>query len=195
MSEVGEMLTNVVVELKKFNVDEEEKGLFSFFKRSGNKISTYKAKYASAEANVNRICNVLEDHQVQLMKDIAMLDKMYDMNKLYFKELSMYILAGKKKLAEVRATELPALVELACLFGTSVDALIGYQAQDYALPVSLRRLRALRDARSFAEGEQALGGLVADCPELSRRVDLSFDSALEDLEGRFAETTGFSMEM
>ena len=113
MSEVGEMLTNVVVELKKFNVDEEEKGLFSFFKRSGNKISTYKAKYSSAEANVNRICNVLEDHQVQLMKDIAMLDKMYEMNKVYFKELSMYILAGKKKLAEVEATELPAAQEKA----------------------------------------------------------------------------------
>ena len=122
MSEVGEMLTNVVVELKKFNVDEEEKGLFSFFKRSGNKISTYKAKYASAEANVNRICNVLEDHQVQLMKDIAMLDKMYDMNKLYFKELSMYILAGKKKLAEVQATDLPAAQKKARRTGLPEDA-------------------------------------------------------------------------
>ena len=116
------MLTNIVVELKKFNVDEEEKGLFSFFKRSGNKISTYKAKYASAEANVNRICNVLEDHQVQLMKDIAMLDKMYDMNKLYFKELSMYILAGKKKLAEVQATDLPAAQEKARRTGLPEDA-------------------------------------------------------------------------
>ena len=116
------MLTNVVVELKKFNVDEEEKGLFSFFKRSGNKISTYKAKYASAEANVNRICNVLEDHQVQLMKDIAMLDKMHDMNKLYFKELSMYILAGKKKLAEVQATDLPAAQEKARRTGLPEDA-------------------------------------------------------------------------
>ena len=122
MSEVGEMLTNVVGELKKFNVDEEEKGLFSFFKRSGNKISTYKAKYASAEASVNRICNVLEDHQVQLMKDIAMLDKMYDMNKLYFKELSMYILAGKKKLAEVQATDLPAAQEKARRTGLPEDA-------------------------------------------------------------------------
>ena len=122
MSEVGEMLTNVVVELKKFNVDDEEKGLFSFFKRSGNKISTYKAKYASAEANVNRICNVLEDHQVQLMKDIAMLDKMYDMNKLYFKELSMYILAGKKKLAEVQATDLPAAQKKARRTGLPEDA-------------------------------------------------------------------------
>ena len=122
MSEIGEMLTNVVVELKKFNVDEEEKGLFSFFKRSGNKISTYKAKYSSAEANVNRICNVLEDHQVQLMKDIAMLDKMYEMNKVYFKELSMYILAGKKKLAEVEATELPAAQEKARQTGLPEDA-------------------------------------------------------------------------
>ena len=122
MSEVGEMLTNVVVELKKFNVDEEEKGLFSFFKRSGNKISTYKAKYSSAEANVNRICNVLEDHQVQLMKDIAMLDKMYELNKVYFKELSMYILAGKKKLAEVESTELPAAQETARRTGLPEDA-------------------------------------------------------------------------
>ena len=122
MSEVGEMLTNVVVELKKFNVDEEEKGLFSFFKRSGNKISTYKAKYSSAEANVNRICNVLEDHQVQLMKDIAMLDKMYELNKVYFKELSRYILAGKKKLAEVESTELPAAQEKARRTGLPEDA-------------------------------------------------------------------------
>ena len=122
MSEVGEMLTNVVVELKKFNVDEEEKGLFSFFKRSGNKISTYKAKYSSAEANVNRICNALEDHQVQLMKDIAMLDKMYEMNKVYFKELSMYILAGKKKLAEVEASELHAAQEKARQTGLPEDA-------------------------------------------------------------------------
>ena len=122
MSEVGEMLTNVVVELKKFNVDEEEKGLFSFFKRSGNKISTYKAKYSSAEANVNRICNVLEDHQVQLMKDIAMLDKMYELNKVYFKELSMYILAGKKKLEEVKTTELTQLMAKAQASGQPEDA-------------------------------------------------------------------------
>ncbi len=122
MSEVGEMLTNVVVELKKFNVEEEEKGLFSFFKRSGNKISTYKAKYSSAEANVNRICSVLENHQIQLMKDIAMLDKMYEMNKVYFKELSMYILAGKKKLAEVESTELPAAQEKARQSGLPEDA-------------------------------------------------------------------------
>ena len=122
MSEVGEMLTNVVVELKKFNVDEEEKGLFSFFKRSGNKISTYKAKYSSAEANVNRICNVLENHQIQLMKDVAMLDKMYEMNKVYFKELSMYILAGKKKLAQVESTELPAAQEKARRTGLPEDA-------------------------------------------------------------------------
>ena len=122
MSEVGEMLTNVVVELKKFNVEEEEKGLFSFFKRSGNKISTYKAKYSSAEANVNRICSVLENHQIQLMKDSAMLDKMYEMNKVYFKELSMYILAGKKKLAEVESTELPAAQEKARQSGLPEDA-------------------------------------------------------------------------
>lgn len=122
MGEVGELLTGVVTELRKFNVEEDEKGLFGFFKRSGNKINTYKAKYSSAEANVNRICTAMEEHQIQLMKDIAMLDKMYDLNKVYFKELSLYILAGKKKLAKVEKEDLPAIQEKARLSGLPEDA-------------------------------------------------------------------------
>ncbi|MEG2642966.1 MAG: toxic anion resistance protein, partial [Eubacterium sp.] len=102
LGEVGNMLTSMVVELKKFDVDEEDKGIFGFFKKGANKIEGMKAKYAAAETNVNKICDVLEGHQIQLLKDIAMLDKMYDINLTYFKELSMYILAGKKKLEEVQ---------------------------------------------------------------------------------------------
>ena len=113
LGEVGEMLSNVVTELKSFDVDEEEKGFFGFFKRTSNKLTAMKAKYDKAEANIDQIAGALENHQVQLLKDVAMLDKMYELNKVYFKELSMYILAGKKKLAEVEATELPALAEKA----------------------------------------------------------------------------------
>ena len=113
LGEVGDMLTNVVTELKSFETEEEEKGFFSFLKKPANKITNMKAKYEKAEVNVDRICQVLEGHQVQLMKDVAMLDKMYEINKTYFKELSMYILAGQKKLAEVRSTQLAELVERA----------------------------------------------------------------------------------
>lgn len=113
LGEVGDMLSNVVTELKSFDVDEEEKGFFGFFKRTSNKLTAMKAKYDKAEANIDKIAGALENHQVQLLKDVAMLDKMYELNKVYFKELSMYILAGKKKLAEVEATELPALAEKA----------------------------------------------------------------------------------
>lgn len=110
LGEIGDMLTNVVSELKSFDAEEEEKGLFGFFKKSTNKISTMKAKYDKAELNINKICKVLENHQIQLLKDVAMLDKMYEVNKGYFKELSMYILAGKKKLALVQTEELPKLI-------------------------------------------------------------------------------------
>ena len=121
LGEVGEMLSSVVTELKSFDVDENEKGLFGFFKRSSNKIVAMKAKYDKAEANVDKICTALENHQIQLLKDIAMLDKMYELNKVYFKELSMYILAGKKKLQEVQQTELPALQEKASQSGLPED--------------------------------------------------------------------------
>lgn len=121
LGEVGEMLANVVGELKNFD-EEETKGFFGFFRRGANRINALKAKYGKAEANIERICTALENHQVQLLKDSAMLDKMYEMNKVYFKELSMYILAGQKKLAEVRGTELPQLTEKAKLSGLPEDA-------------------------------------------------------------------------
>ena len=109
LGEVGDMLAGVVTELKSFDEEEEEKGIFGFFKKGGNKLANMKAKYDKAEVNVNKICDALEGHQIQLMKDIAMLDKMYELNTTYFKELSMYIAAGKKKLQDVAATELPEL--------------------------------------------------------------------------------------
>ena len=121
LGEVGEMLAGVVSELKSFDED-ETKGFFGFFRRGANKINALKAKYSKAEANIERICTALENHQVQLLKDSAMLDKMYEMNKVYFKELSMYILAGKKKLGEVRSTELPQLMEKAKQSGLPEDA-------------------------------------------------------------------------
>lgn len=122
LGEIGEMLTGVVNELKSFDAKEEEKGFLGFFKSKANKLETMKTKYNSAEKNVNQICKALEAHQVQLLKDVAMLDKMYEINKTYFKELSMYILAGKKKLQEVQTTELPALAEKAQRSGLPEDA-------------------------------------------------------------------------
>ena len=121
LGEVGELLTGVVKELKDFD-EEEEKGFFGIFKKASNKIENMKAKYAKAEANVNEIVKVLEKHQVQLMKDTALLDKMYELNLTYFKELSMYILAGKKKLKEVRGGELSALTAKAQASGLPEDA-------------------------------------------------------------------------
>ena len=97
MGEVGEMLTEVVAQLKDFD-EEEEKGFLGLFKKSSNKLANMKAKYDKAEVNVNKICDALEKHQIVLLKDVAMLDKMYELNVNYFKELTMYILAGKKKL-------------------------------------------------------------------------------------------------
>lgn len=119
LGEIGEMLSGVVAELKGF--DEEEKGFLGIFKRASNNIEALKVKYAKAESNIGRICQALEQHQVQLLKDVAVLDKMYELNLSYFKELSMYILAGKKKLQETRATELPALVEKARISGLPED--------------------------------------------------------------------------
>jgi len=121
LGEIGDMLSGVVMELKGFN-EEGTKGFWGFFKKSANKLTAVKAKYATAEANVNQICKVLEQHQVQLFKDIAMLDKMYDLNLVYYKELTMYILAGKQKLRLIEAEELPALRETARLSGKPEDA-------------------------------------------------------------------------
>lgn len=109
MGEIGELLTGVVKELKDFD-EEEEKGFLGFFKRSGNKVNAMKAKYAKAETNINQIVKVLDSHQVQLLKDVALLDKMYELNLTYFKELTMYILAGKQKLNEVRTTKLAEMI-------------------------------------------------------------------------------------
>lgn len=113
MGEVGQMLSSLVTELKSFDVEENEKGLRGLFKKSANKTTALKAKYAKAEVNVNQVCASLESHQQVLLKDIALLDKMYEVNLTYFKELSMYILAGKKKLKEIREGELKAAVEKA----------------------------------------------------------------------------------
>lgn len=121
LGEVGDMLNNLVQELRGFD-EEEEKGFFGIFKKASNKISTLRAKYDKAEVNVTRICEVLEGHQVQLMKDIALLDKMYEMNLVYFKELSMYILAGKQKLEQVRNKELVELSRRAQQTGLPEDA-------------------------------------------------------------------------
>ena len=122
LGEVGDMLAEVVTELKSFDAQEQEKGFFGFFKKNTDKLSSMKAKYSKAESNVNQICEALEKHQVVLMKDIAVLDKMYDLNKSYFKELSMYILAGKKKLEQVRNEDLKTLTEKAAATGLPEDA-------------------------------------------------------------------------
>ncbi|MDR1550278.1 MAG: toxic anion resistance protein [Hungatella sp.] len=122
LGEVGQILSEVVVELKSIEVEEEEKGLFGLFKKSVNRVEGIKARYAKAETNVNQICKVLQNHQIQLLKDIALLDKMYDLNTTYFKELTMYILAGKKKLVKVQQEELPALLERAAKTGLPEDA-------------------------------------------------------------------------
>ena len=122
LGETGEMIANLVTELKGFDAQEESKGIFGFFKKAGSGIEAMKAKYAKTEANVEKIEAVLEGHQVQLLKDVAMLDKMYQMNILYFKELTMYILAGKKKLKQVREGELQAAMDKAKASGLPEDA-------------------------------------------------------------------------
>ena len=121
MGEIGELLSGVVKELKDFD-EEEEKGFFGFFKKGANKVAAMKTKYAKAETNINEICKTLENHQVQLLKDVAILDKMYELNLTYFKELTMYIMAGKKKLEEVRATKLAELTQKAQQSGLAEDA-------------------------------------------------------------------------
>ena len=121
LGEVGELITGVVGELKGFDA-EEEKGLFGFFRKQANKLETMKNRYAKAEANVEKISDALQQHQVRLMKDSAVLDKMYEQNLAYFKELTMYILAGKQKLEQVRSTKLRQLEETAQRTGLAEDA-------------------------------------------------------------------------
>ena len=122
MGEVGNMISGLVTELKSFNIEEEQKGILGMFKKGSNKVTAMKAKYAKVETNVNQIQAELERHQVTLLKDIDVLDKMYDLNLAYFKELTMYILAGKKRLADVRANELAALQAKAEQTGLVEDA-------------------------------------------------------------------------
>ncbi len=122
MGEVGKMLSSLVVELKSFDVDENEKGLKGLFKKTSNRATALKAKYAKAETNVQSVSQALEGHQQVLLKDIALMDKMYEVNLAYFKELSMYILAGKKRLAEIRDGELRDALARAQASGLPEDA-------------------------------------------------------------------------
>lgn len=121
MGSVGDMITNLIGELKGFEIDEKEKGLLAIFKKGANKLAALKAKYSKVETNVNVITTELEKHETTLLKDIAMLDQMYDTNLAYFKELSMYILAGKKKLEDTRNGELAELQSKAQQSGLAED--------------------------------------------------------------------------
>ena len=130
MGDVGNMLSNLTVELRGFSFDETEKrGIFGLLRRAKNRLALLKAQYDKAEANVNKIVSVLESHQVTLLKDIAMLDRMYQLNEGYFKELTMYILAGKQKLQRVRENELKELQAKATETGLPEDA---QAAHDFA---------------------------------------------------------------
>lgn len=129
LGEVGTMITNLVGELRGFDVDEKEKGLFGRLKKGANKVASLKVRYDKAEVNVERICDMLEDHQVVLLKDIAMLDQMYEKNLLYYKELNMYIYAGKQKLEHERTVTLKQLMEKAAKSGSAEDA---QAANDFA---------------------------------------------------------------
>jgi len=122
LGEVGEALSSLVVELKGFGGQEEEKGILGFFRKKRNDLEAMKASYSKAEVNVDKIAQVLENHQVTLMKDIAMLDQMYELNTKYYKELTMYIIAGKKKLKKVREEDLEALRKKAAETGAQEDA-------------------------------------------------------------------------
>ena len=122
MGQIGDDLSQLVVELKGFGEDEDRKGLKGLFKKAGNKLETMKAQYNKVEANVDKIAQNLEKHQIALLKDVAMFDQMYELNLKYYKELTMYILAGKKRLAEVRATEVEELRKKAEASGLAEDA-------------------------------------------------------------------------
>lgn len=130
LGEVGDMLSSLVVELKGLNYEpEEKKGIKGFFKKTSNQIAELKAQYDKAEVNVDRISQMLDKHWITLSKDIAMLDKMYEMNQAYYKELSMYIIAGKLRLDELTKTELPRLQQQARESGLPEDA---QAANDFA---------------------------------------------------------------
>ena len=122
LGQVGDMMVDLVGELKDFSEEEEEKGFFGMFRKTGNKIEKLKARYDSAEVNVNKISKALEDHQITLMRDISLLDQLYEKNMIHFKELTMYILAGKKKLEEIRTKDLPEMIAMAEKTGLAEDA-------------------------------------------------------------------------
>ena len=122
LGEVGDLIVSVVGELKGMDADEEKKGLLGFFRKQADKLETMKSRYAKAEVNVEKIADALEQHQVRLLKDSALLDKMYEQNLAYFKELTMYILAGKQKLEEVRTGKLRELEQQAKTSGLAEDA-------------------------------------------------------------------------
>ena len=122
LGEIGDILSKVVFQLKNFEEGEEKKGVFGFFKKGKDKVTQMKINYENAENNIDEMCNVLENHQVQLLKDIAMLDRMYDINRTYCKELCMYILAGKKKLKKLEDEEIPKLQEKAKQSNNPQDA-------------------------------------------------------------------------
>jgi uncharacterized protein YaaN involved in tellurite resistance len=129
LGEVGDMLTGLVSELRSFSDEEEKKGFLGLFKKGTNKLSDMKAKYDKAEVNVNKVSQALEQHQITLLKDVATLDKMYELNLNYFKELSMYILAGKQKLDQAKNKELPQLLKKAQESGLPEDT---QAAKDYS---------------------------------------------------------------
>ncbi|HOJ10191.1 MAG TPA: toxic anion resistance protein [Clostridiales bacterium] len=141
MDEVGKMITDLVVELKDFSDETEAKGFFGLFKKAEKSISRLKVQYDSAEKNVDKICEILEGHKITLIKDITMLDRMYEMNLAYYKELSMYILAGREKLEDVMNKELPALQEKAKMSGKPEDA----QAANYLADMCNRFDKKLHD--------------------------------------------------
>lgn len=129
LGEIGDMLAGVVGEIRSLETEEDEKGLFGFFKKTSNKLANLKAKYDKVETNVNNIAKALEDHQMTLMKDVLMLDKMYELNMNYYKELSMYILAGKKRLERANNVELPELIKKADESGLPEDT---QKAKDFS---------------------------------------------------------------
>ena len=122
LGEIGQDLSRLVVELKGFGDGEEKKGLMGLFKKAGNRLESMKAQYGKVEANVEKIAQSLEQHQITLLKDVAIFDQMYELNLKYYKELTMYILAGKKRLEEVRSGELEELRKKAEQSGTAEDA-------------------------------------------------------------------------
>ena len=133
LGEVGDAIADLVTELRGFDTDEEEaKGFFGFFKKQRDNVSTMKAKFDETEVNVNKIVEALEGHQIQLLKDIAMLDRLYDQNLTYFKELSMYIVAGKKRLEDFRANEMKAAYDKAEASGLPEDAQAAKDLSDKA---------------------------------------------------------------